>query len=203
MLEQQENLFKKAKDKTAITLFALNLLFGIWICLSTSGSPLNSDIQTLWLVSLTCTFLALNWFDRKEDLQWSSLAIIPIALRLLLTSNIFSSWSRMFQTIYLTLYIIGVWIIVAFAEESYRAAITTFAKVITENIKVKIINRYQTFWQDIIAVGSWLLFHFIQRSFNWLYFAWLVVSGFILQIILRKGGLGAAVLAHVIVNLTA
>jgi len=69
MLEQQENLFKKAKDKTAITLFALNLLFGIWICLSTSGSPLNSDIQTLWLVSLTCTFLALNWFDRKEDLQ--------------------------------------------------------------------------------------------------------------------------------------
>ena len=56
---------------------------------------------------------------------------------------------------------------------------------------------------DGIAVGSWLIFHFVQRSFDWLYFLWLIVAGVILQIILRKGGLGAAVLAHLVINLTA
>jgi len=202
-LQVEKSLLFKAKDKTAITFFVLNLLFGIWICLATSQNPLNADIQTLWLVSITCSLLALNWFARKEDLMYASLAIIPIVLRALLTSSIFTSWSSIFKNLSLILWIIGVWVIVAFAEESYRAAITTFAQTIVKNIKLKVVKQYKMIFVDGIAVGSWLIFHFVQRSFDWLYFLWLIVAGVILQIILRKGGLGAAVLAHLVINLTA
>ena len=202
-MQVEKSLLFKAKDKTAITFFVLNLLFGIWICLATSQNPLNADIQTLWLVSITCSLLALNWFARKEDLMYASLAIIPIVLRALLTSSIFTSWSSIFKNLSLILWIIGVWVIVAFAEESYRAAITTFAQTIVKNIKLKVVKQYKMIFVDGIAVGSWLIFHFVQRSFDWLYFLWLIVAGVILQIILRKGGLGAAVLAHLVINLTA
>ena len=203
MSQFEKPLLLKARDKTAITFFVLNLLFGIWICLATSQNPVNADIQTLWLVSLTCSFLALNWFSRREDLAFASLAIVPIALRTVLTSSIFTSWSMIFENLKLLLWIIGVWIIVAFAEESYRAAMTTFAQTIVKNIKNKIVKQYKTFFVDGLAVGSWLIFHFVQRSFDWLYFLWLVVAGVTLQIILRKGGLGASTLAHLVINLTA
>ena len=189
----EKPLLLKAKDKTAITFVVLNLLFGIWICLDTTGTALNSDVQTLWLVSLTCTLLSLNRFNRKEDIQWSSLAIIPIALRSLLTYEIFTSWNKMFEDLYVALYVIGVWIIVATSEETFRATMTNVAQL---KIKKPII-------QDIIAVACWLVFHFVQRSFNLLYCIWLIVAGFVLQYIMRKGGLGASILAHVVINLTA
>ena len=183
----------KARDKTALTFLVLNLLFGIWICLATTTEQVNADIQTLWLVGLTCTLLGLNWFNRRENIEYASLAIVPIAVRLLLTNKIFTTWVNFFVTIISALYVIGVWIIVAFAEETFRATMVNVAK-----IKIK-----DAYLQDLIAVGSWIIFHFIQRSFNWLYFLWLIVAGFVLQYIMRKGGLGASILAHVVINLTA
>ena len=143
MSQLEKSLLFKAKDKTAIIFFVLNLLFGIWICLATS-QKVNADIQTLWLVSLTCSFLALNWFARREDLAFASLAIIPIALRTVLTSKIFTSWSMIFENLKLLLWIIGIWIIVAFAEETFRATMTTFSQTIVKNIKNKIVKQYKT-----------------------------------------------------------
>jgi len=198
----KEDVVEKAKDKTAITFFVLTILFGIWLCLMSSAYKLGNDLQTMWLTGLSCFILNLKWLNRKEDTRYCALAVIPIALRYVFNLLMFSSWN-MFTELLFALQVIGVWVIVAFGEENFRATMTTFSKIVTENVKSNMVKRYETFIQDCIAVGSWLIYHFVQKAFFWEYFLWLLITGFILQFILRKGGLGSAVLAHFVINLTA
>jgi len=197
----------KSKDLTYVAFFLLSLPFGVWLCLLSSGSKLATDILTMWIVEIICTFLAVDWLQRKADTTYSAIVMVPIGFRFvgnlyLMRLEMFSEWSKILVSLNYALQIIGIWIIVACAEESYRATLTNLAKVLS---KIKFFSRFfeSETAQDIFAVTFWIVPHFIQHPFNWLYLTWLIVTGFCLQFALRKGGLGSSTLAHFVINLTA
>ena len=99
---------------------------------------------------------------------------------------------------------VSLWMLVAVNEECFRAAMFNVFDTFAGGRISSPLTR------DVLKLTAanllWLLFHFIQRPFDPLqygwYMLWLAVSGMILSYVLLRGGLGAAVALHFIINVS-
>jgi len=209
----QQLLPQKSRDKLFVTLFIFSMAGGLWLSLQSVGYLLSLNVQTLMLVSVVFTVTSLNWmlngkpFD--EQVKYSVLCVVPIGLRFLFNLPYFQSFSfsastyDFFTQASYTAQIICLWVLVAITEETFRATMMNFT---TQFVKLRDKQAEKTV-SVVLAVGLWLLFHFIQRPFDvilyrW-YIIWLFASGLVMTYVMIKAGLGAAVLCHLLINLTA
>jgi hypothetical protein len=143
------------------------------------------------------------------QIRYSALAVVPIALRFAFNLPLFSSYANVTADIVgqvmFALQVCVLWILVAVAEESFRATMMNVYEAIFAR-KNRSPNM-STALKVVFSVGLWILFHFIQRPFDPFvyryYILWLFISGVVMSYAMLKGGLGSATLIHFIVNLTA
>ena len=81
-------------------------------------------------------------------------------------------------------------IMVAVSEETFRAGSIVY--LLRTGLKPQ--------YAIVIANAMWILFHFAIRPFDLFYFLFLSVAAIVFTFVLVKGGLGAAVLAHILSN---
>ena len=204
----------KSKDKIYIMMLVAAGVSGLWLSLQSAGYLLAFNVNTLMISCMIFTLTSANYIVNAKpwqmQIQYAALAIIPIALRWLLNLPFFQSYTPQHASmldvmaqILFALQVIALWTIVAVAEESFRATMMN----VWEGI-YRLKNRQtNTIAKVMFANALWVLFHFIQRPFDpvaykW-YIVWLAASGVVLGLVLEKAGLGAAALAHFMVNLTA
>ena len=202
---------KKIMDKLYLGIFVVGFLGGLWIGLRGPGSLLGLNCQTLMICTIVSTALAANWLRRRDystdrACMYASLALIPIGLRTAfnLTLMTYASFLSLgMEDLLAFVEVVCIFSLVAVAEESFRAAMFNIAETV-EPIRDKLPEWAR--WG--IANALWCVYHFAQRQFSpdlltISYTAWLLITGAIMCYIMREAGLGAATLAHLIVNLTA
>ena len=219
--EDQSLFGASARDKVGIALVFLACIAGMMFALSSVGYLLGFNATTLWIASMCFsvggagTLLYPEQPTTEAQLKYVSLALIPIAARTILNGGLFTSFTADLQSADITglaqigylVEVIGLWILVAVSEEGFRA---------TVNMLVSIALPDQWEYQHLapaaalkgfISITAWVWFHFYQRGFNLElhlpYILWLYLAGIIFTYIMEEGSFGAAVLAHIIVNLIA
>jgi len=209
MLEEKNNPFKKFHDKLYIFFLFFAGLAGLAISLSAMGFYLQWASNTLLLSTVLFIILSANYlkkspgFDRQ--IQLASLALVSIVLRYIIVASFFASFQEAIS-IKDIFFIAGIWAIVSVSEETFRATMFNFFEYLSSETKI-IENRRKveyTLAKFTFATITWLIFHYFQRPFSLDYYlAWLTITGFLLCFILEKGGLGSAVLAHFLIDITA
>ncbi|MFZ7138678.1 MAG: type II CAAX prenyl endopeptidase Rce1 family protein [archaeon] len=199
------------KDKVFILSLVVAMAGGLWLSLQSSGYLLSYDVNTLMIMCVIFTLTSSNFISRakpfNDQLSYSALAVVPIALRYVFNLPFFSSYASIGDVttqITYTLQVCALWMLVAVAEESFRA---TMMNVFDSLYVFKGKKKTNTALKVIFCVVLWILFHFIQRPFDIFtyryYIIWLFISGIVMTYTMLKGGLGSSVLIHFIVNLTA
>jgi len=202
---------RKVMDRLYLGLFVLGFLGGLWISLRGPGSLLGLNCQTLMICSIAFTALAANWLRRHDyntdrACLYASLALIPIGLRTAFGLTLLTHASFLgldLEDLLAFVEVVCIYSLVAVAEESFRAAMFN----ITEAIR-PVKGKLPEWARWGIANALWCFYHFAQRQFRpdlltLTYTAWLLITGAVMCYILREAGLGAATLAHLVVNLTA
>jgi len=205
-----------ASDRIFMILLVIALLAGFSFSLGSVGYLLGFNATTLVLIATSFTVMSGNyWYKGKQiqpvnvQLQATSLAVIPIALRWALQMPFFNelvastSDVSVVQQLGYMAQVLGLWILVAVSEEAFRAAMLNAADMF-----LQFTNReVQDWWKVLFATIMWIRFHFLQRpmdlSIYGPYIVWLFISGIVMTWVLMKFGLGAATLIHLIINLTA
>jgi hypothetical protein len=207
---------KTCKDKLFLFFWVGGFLGGLWMSLQSVGHLLQFNINNLMITSIVFMLMSLNFVAKAptidRQIAYASLAVIPIAIRWALNqpsvagvgnASLFD-FSTLQQILY-TLQVVSLWMLVAVNEECFRAAMMNVFDAFASNRISNPLTR------DTIKLTTanllWLLFHFIQRPFDptvyGYYMLWLILSGMVMSFALLKGGLGAAVTLHFIVNMTA
>ena len=212
----RENPVSEASDRIYMILLVIALIAGFSFSLGSVGYLLGFNATTLVLIAMSFTVMSGNyWYRGKQiqpvnmQLQATSLAIIPIALRWALQMPFFneliastSDVSAVQQLGYMA-QVLGLWILVAVSEEAFRAAMLNAADLFLQFTNRELADR----WKILFANTVWIGFHFLQRPLDLTiygpYIVWLFVSGFVMTWALMKVGLGSATLIHLIINLTA
>ena len=151
----------------------------------------------------------------EEQMRYVPLALIPIGARFLLNHQLFSELTGSLQAADITglaqigyiFEVIGLWTLVAVSEEGFRATVMMVTSQILPDsweyqhlVSANILKGF-------IAITAWVWFHFYQRSFDLSaqlpYIAWLYLSGAVFTYTMEESSFGAAVLQHIVVNLTA
>lgn len=175
------------RDYIYISLFSFSLVFGVYLAL------LDIRFSVLLLVMYAFAPMAIKGLDLYQSTfeqltgiereaypkyQYALLGLIPAFLAS------FASWEFM---------LVGgiASIVIAVAEETFRAGAFTLLK---QDLDLDPALSLVT------ANVAWLLFHFAQRPFDLLYAFWLFLCAILFSIALTKGGLGTAVLAHILTN---
>jgi len=190
---------------------------GLALSLASAGYLLAFNVNTLMIslvlfgvIAMAAGYVSRN-FDPALQLEYAALAVVPIALRILFNMPFFQSYKfeaavipGIFEQVIFFLEVVGLWVIVAVAEECFRAA----CMILTDSAYQHYYHKPINMWLKIIVANClWLLFHFIQRPFDPFaykyYILWLFISGLLLGYLVEKAGLGSAALAHFLVNLTA
>jgi len=210
------NPMTRATDRLYVTLFIVALIAGFAFSLGSVGYLLGFNATTLVLIALSFTVMSANmWYQgegvksTEAQLQATSLAVIPIALRWALQMPLFQELvasidgaDAAVQLRYMA-QVIGLWILVAVSEEAFRAAMLNAADLFAQFQSREIQDR----WKILFANTVWILFHFLQRPLDLQvygpYIVWLFAAGLVMTFALRSYGMGAATLIHLIVNLTA
>mgnify|MGYP000100093756 CR=1 FL=1 len=206
MLEQRDNPFQRFHDRLFIIFLFFAGLAGLAISLSTMGFYLQWASNTLLLSTVLFIILSSNWLRRSpgfdKQIQLASLALIPIVLRFAIVSSFFASFQEV--SIRDIFFISGIWAIVSVAEECFRATMFNFYDFIVAETRIRPGKEQNIMLKFLFGTASWLVFHYFQRPFTLDYYAlWLFLTGIILSFILEKGGLGSAVLAHFLIDITA
>ena len=212
----RNNPIETASDRIFMILLVIALIAGFSFSLGSVGYLLGFNATTLVLIAMSFTVMSGNyWYRGKQiqsvntQLQATSLAVIPIALRWALQMPFFnelvastSEVSAVQQLGYMT-QVLGLWILVAVSEEAFRAAMLNAADLFLQFTNREIQDR----WKILFANTVWIGFHFLQRpldlSIYGPYIVWLFASGLVMTYVLMKIGLGSATLIHLIINLTA
>jgi len=200
---------QQAKDKLYITLFLFAMVGGLWLSLMSAGYLLAFNINTLMITAIIFTVCSTNWIMRakpvEEQIGYTALCVVPITLRAVLNMPLFGSWtaSQTGQQFAFMGQVAALWALVSCSEEAFRATMMNLAMVFYRS-RDREVNAW---WQSLFAVTTWMVFHFVQRPFDpiaykW-YIVWLFASGLVMTYVLRKAGLGAAAVTHMLVNLTA
>lgn len=208
-------------DRIGFILVGLACIYGMKFALGSVGYLLGFNATTLWLASISFSVLGLGYLlypqkhTTEEQLAYVPLALIPIALRSLIQGGIFSYFHATmdaanvsgFTQIRYLFEVLGIWIMVAVSEEGMRAATMMLTSIALpdswewENlIPAKLLK-------GLVSNLAWIVFHFFQRDFylqvQLPYVIWLFIAGAVFTYIMKEASFGAAVLAHIIVNLTA
>lgn len=209
-----ENPLEQANDRIYMILFTIALVTGAAFSLGSVGYLLGFNATTLVYIALGFSTMSGNYWLKGANiqtadiqLQWTSLAIIPIALRWAMQMPFFdqlaASTTNPTQQLQYMAQVVGLWILVAVAEEAFRAAMLNAADLFTRFTDKDIQDRYRVFFANTV----WVVFHFFQRPLDlniyWKYILWLYAAGLVMTYALIKAGMGAATLIHIIVNLTA
>lgn len=210
------NIVEKASDRIYMILLVIALLAGFSFQLGSVGYLLGFNATTLVLLAMSFTVMSGNYWFKGESiqpvntqLQATSLAIVPIALRWALQMPLFNELvasttgvSAVQQLRYMA-QVLGLWVLVAVSEEAFRAAMLNAADLFLQFTNREIQDR----WKILFANSVWIGFHFLQRpldlSIYGPYIVWLFASGLVMTYVLMKVGLGSATLIHLIINLTA
>ena len=212
----RENPVSEASDRIYMILLVIALIAGFSFSLGSVGYLLGFNATTLVLIAMSFTVMSGNyWYRGKQiqpvnmQLQATSLAIIPIALRWALQMPFFNelvastSDVSIVQQLGYMAQVLGLWILVAVSEEAFRAAMLNAADLFLQFTNRELADR----WKILFANTVWIGFHFLQRPLDLTiygpYIVWLFVSGFVMTWALMKVGLGSATLIHLIINLTA
>ena len=212
----RQNPVSTASDRIFMILLVVALLAGFSFSLGSVGYLLGFNATTLVLIAMSFTVMSGNyWYKGQQiqpvntQLQATSLAVIPIALRWALQMPLFnelvastSNVTVMEQLSYMA-QVLGLWILVAVSEESFRAAMLNAADLFLQFTNREVQDR----WKILFANTVWIGFHFLQRPLDLtvygVYIVWLFCSGLVMTYVLMKIGLGSATLIHLIINLTA
>lgn len=201
----------KTPDKLFVFMLVGAAVAGMALSLASAGYLLAFNVQTLMvstiIFSVTGVKYILNAKPVMEQVKWASLAVVPILLRIVLNMSFFNSYAGsmvdVVAQLLFTLQVVGLWLLVAVCEESFRATMATVWEAICR-FKNRRVN---VGLQLLFADALWILFHFIQRPFDPFayryYIVWLFVAGLVMGYAMVKAGLGSAALIHFIVNLTA
>ena len=219
--EDQTVFGPKVQDKVGVMLVGLACIYGMMFALSSVGYLLGFNATTLWIASISFSLMGAGTLIYPEQrtteaqLQYVPLALIPIGLRSMMNSGIFQSLTSAMTSADVTglaqigylFEVFGLWILVAVSEEGFRATCNGLISFILPDSW-----EYQNLvsagiLKGFISVTLWIMFHFYQRGFNLElqlpYILWLYVAGVVFTYIMEEASFGAAVLAHIIVNLTA
>jgi len=212
----QNNPIGTASDRIFMILLVIALIAGFSFSLGSVGYLLGFNATTLVLIAMSFTVMSGNyWYRGKQiqsvntQLQATSLAVIPIALRWALQMPFFNELVASAADVGVTTQlrymaqVLGLWILVAVSEEAFRAAMLNAADLFLQFTNREIRDR----WKILFANSVWIGFHFLQRpldlSIYGPYIVWLFASGLVMTYVLMKVGLGSATLIHLIINLTA
>jgi len=211
----QGNTLSTASDRIFMILLVIALIAGFSFSLGSVGYLLGFNATTLVLIAMSFTVMSGNYWYRgniepvNTQLQATSLAVIPIALRWALQMPFFNelvaSTSNVstYQQLNYMAQVLGLWILVAVSEEAFRAAMLNAADLFLQFTNREVQDR----WKILFANSVWIGFHFLQRPFDLniygVYIVWLFCSGLVMTYVLMKVGLGSATLIHIIINLTA
>ncbi|MFH2109882.1 MAG: hypothetical protein ABIJ47_01335, partial [Candidatus Bathyarchaeota archaeon] len=200
-----------------ITLFVAALVAGAAFSLGSVGYLLGFNATTLVYIALGFSIMSGNyWYDGgkeakikpvDEQLQMTAWAVIPIALRWAMQMPFFdqlaASVTDPTQQLRYMAQVLGLWILVAVSEEAFRAGMLNAADLVAQFRGRELQDR----WRILFANSVWIGFHFFQRPLDLniygTYMVWLFVAGLVMTYATIKGGMGAATLIHLIVNLTA
>ena len=212
----KDNPVGKASDRIFMILLVIALIAGFSFSLGSVGYLLGFNATTLVLIAMSFTVMSGNYWYKGEhiepvniQLQATSLAVIPIALRWALQMPFFNelvastSDVSVVQQLGYMAQVLGLWILVAVSEEAFRAAMLNAADLFLQFTNREVQDR----WKILFANSVWIGFHFLQRpldlSIYGPYIVWLFASGIVMTYVLMKVGLGSATLIHLIINLTA
>ena len=214
--EQEVSTLPTVGDKLFLTCLLVAGVTGMQFALNNVGYLLGFNASTLWIAALFFSIFSWKWIKRdrptSEQLPYISLAIIPITLRTTMNTHLFTeaiaSQTRLTNLGYL-IQVLGLWNLVAVSEEAFRATMYTAASELIPDHwewNQQLVHESTTA-KMLLANTAWVAFHFLQRpldlSLYWRYILWLYLTGFVFTVIMKHGGLGAATIAHIIVNLTA
>jgi len=199
-----------ARDKLYLILFVFSMVGGLWLSLMSAGYLLAFNVNTLMITAIIFTVCSTNWIMKAkpvdEQVGYVALCVVPIGLRALFNMPFFGSFqadvSGLQQFAFMG-QVAALWALVACSEEAFRATMMNVAEVFYRS-RDREVNAW---WQSLFAVSTWIVFHFVQRPFDpiaykW-YIVWLFCSGLVMTYVLRRAGLGAAAVLHMLVNLTA
>ena len=212
----RNNPVSEASDRIYMILLVIALIAGFSFSLGSVGYLLGFNATTLVLIAMSFTVMSGNyWYRGKQiqsvntQLQATSLAVIPIALRWALQMPFFNELVASAADVGVATQlrymaqVLGLWILVAVSEEAFRAAMLNAADLFLQFTNREIRDR----WKILFANSVWIGFHFLQRpldlSIYGPYIVWLFASGLVMTYVLMKVGLGSATLIHLIINLTA
>ena len=197
-----------------VVLFVAALVAGAAFSLGSVGYLLGFNATTLGYIALGFSIMSGNyWYKGKsirpvdEQLQWTALAVVPIALRWAMQMPFFDQLAAStvdpVQQLRYMAQVLGLWVLVAVSEEAFRGAMLNAADLVAEFRGRELQDR----WRILFANTVWVGFHFFQRPLDlgiyWKYMIWLYVAGLVMTYVLMKVGMGSATLIHLIVNLTA
>ena len=203
-----------ASDKVFIALFLAAVVASAAFQLNNVGYLLGFNAATLGYIALAFGVMSGNYWYKSPDikpvdeqLRLTAWAVVPIALRWALQmpwfDHLMASTVTPFQQLGYMAQVLGLWTLVAVSEECFRAAMLNAADLILE-LKDK---ELQNHWRILVANTVWIAFHFFQRPLDlaiyWKYVVWLFASGLIMTYVMTQRAMGAAVLIHLITNLTA
>jgi len=204
---------QRVKDRIFMICFAAAMVAAAAFSLGSVGYLLGFNSTTLIFIALGFTAMSLNFMLERAQpvgvqLTYVALAVIPIGARMALNMPLFeqlvaSSTSPVLQQVGYAGQIVGLWNLVAVAEEAFRAAMLNIADLFAKFRDREIQDRYRILFANTV----WIAFHFFQRPMDlgiyWKYILWLYIAGLVMTYALTKAGLGSATLIHLITNLTA
>ena len=175
------------RDYAYTALLAFSLVFGIAVCLA---DPAFTVLYALMIAMAPLATKGVGYYrsllgryipgseSEKPDYRWALSGILPIPFAYMF------SWTDW-------LYGLIAVIVVAVAEETFRAGSV-------------VLLRDQLQLDPWIAVATanatWIAYHFVLKPFSVDYLVFLLIGAVVFTTALVKGGLGAAVLAHVLSN---
>ena len=209
-----KNPLKTPQDRIYTILFVVALVAGAAFSLGSVGYLLGFNATTLVYIALGFSLMSGNYWIKGKDIkpvgeqmQWTALAVVPIALRWAMQMPFFdqlaASMADPAQQLRYMAQVLGLWVLVAVSEEAFRGAMLNAADLVAEFRHKPLQDR----WRMGFANTVWFFFHFFQRPLDlniyWKYMIWLYVAGLVMTFVLMKAGMGSATLIHLIVNLTA
>jgi len=224
-----------SKDKIFITCAVGAGVAGMAFSLNSVGYLLGFNATSLALYGFIFIMLSLNWITRAKPMEvqfnYMLLAVVPIITRLVFNMALFqevvasmtAATTPLDQLRYIA-QVIGIWLLVAVCEESFRATILNIAitwippavEILSYELELKTDPTAET-WEDLTGTGkalalgtatiAWILFHFLQRPLDLQlygpYIVWLFIAGLTMGYAMVKAGMGAATVIHIVTNLTA
>jgi len=175
------------RDYAYTAFLAISLVFGIAVCLADTSFTI---MYALMIAMAPLASRGVGYYrsllgeylpgleSEKPDYRWALLGILPIPL-----AYAFSWTDWIFGAIAM--------IVIAVAEETFRAGSV---------VLLRDQLRLDPWIAIAVANGAWIMYHFVLKPFSLEYLVYLLFGAMIFTLALVKGGLGAAVLAHLLSN---